>query len=601
MKKASLELLVGVSHYARFLLILPFARVINRCITTNAVNRVVKQSAFILSIWVFATSTAFAIAINVENSLNANANAKARASTHSIEKWEVLDILINNQEIVSEPFLQNINASFTHESGKTQTVPVVYNGNKQWLLRFSSSHEGKWQYEINDGSFLNGNHGNVEVTSSQNNNHGAMVISPNKKQHFAYEDGTDYFLLGYELDWLFALDYERPLKPNQSASKALPKSDHLLSLLKKNGFNHVVMNVYAHDVNWDKDPKLAQHPEHEFGGKQSIFPFLGTNDEPDFSSLNVEFFKKLDRTIALLHDKRMVSHLMIYVWNKEVSWPDMNTEADNMYFDYVAKRYGAFPNIVWDISKEALYYGRADEAYIKNRIERLRAINHFERLVTVHDYKYCSKYPEQVDFISTQDWGSDIYNRMLNVRKRFPNKVIYNIEHGGYEESPYTVFPGDYTNAEVVVRRNWLTLFAGVYSTHYWQANAWNVIIYNPYENPDKSMHPKFEYFESLSEFFTRFPFSDFTPAPGKNGSGYNLVNKDATHLIYVSKDNYQMSRGGWYLMPKDDGTNIRNFYWFNTLTGEYTKPARIVKGQQFISPWRSVADAVLITEVIKP
>ena len=61
-----------------------------------------------------------------------------------------------------------------------------------------------------------------------------------------------------------------------------------------------------------------------------------------------------------------------------------------------------------DFSKEALFYGRATPEYIKGRIERLRQLNYFNRLVTVHDYKYCAKYPEQVDFISTQDWGHDI-------------------------------------------------------------------------------------------------------------------------------------------------------------------------------------------------
>lgn len=515
------------------------------------------------------------------------------AQSLKVEKWEVLDINLVADQNVTDPFIREVNGIFTHQSGKKMTVPIVYNGQQNWLLRFSASLTGEWRYHIQGNvKALEGKQGIVHVLPNPDkSNHGAMVISGHNKQSFAYEDGTPYFLLGYELDWLFALDYNNP--------KSTPKSEHLLSTLKKFGFNHIVMNVYAHDVNWQKDPKLAHNPQHEFGGRQDIFPFKGSNAEPDFSALNVEFFKKLDRSIQLLHDKRIVSHLMIYVWNKMVSWPDMNSAADNMYFDYVVKRYQAFPNLVWDISKEALFYGRADEAYIKDRIERLRARNHYNRLVTVHDYNYCAKYPEQVDFISTQDWGYDIYNRMLNVRKRFPDKVIYNIEHGGYEQSPYTVFPGDYTDPEVIIRRNWMTVFAGVYSTHYWQANAWNVIIYNPYEQQDEADHPKFEYFLHMANLFERFNFAEFTPAPGKNGSGFNLVNGQETHLIYVSKDNYQMSRGNWYLYPKE-GTNQRSFQWFNTLTGETTKAKPIVKGQLFISPWRGKADAILISERVE-
>ena len=201
--------------------------------------------------------------------------------------------------------------------------------------------------------------------------------------------------------------------------------------------------------------------------------------------------------------------------------------------------------------------------------------------------------------MSTQDWGYDIYNRMLNVRKRFADKVIYNIEHGGYESAPYEVFPGDYTDPEVVLRRNWLTIFAGVYSTYYWQANAWNVIIYNPFEQVDPSAHPKFSYFSAMAAFFERFTFSSFTPVPGKNGSGFTMVDEQDTYLIYVSKDNFQMSRGNWYLMPEGKEPN-RTIQWFNTLTGEMTEASDIEKGQLFISPWRGSADAILISQVVE-
>lgn len=519
------------------------------------------------------------------------------ANKYSVPKWEVIDVHHQASKEISSPFTQTIFALFKHDSGAEKKVPLVFDGKKGWLLRFSSSLIGQWRYQIVDSPFFDSAKGEISVVENNDqSNHGAMVIDVNNKQAFSYEDGSPYFLLAYELDWLFALDYDN--------DKSTPKSEHLLSLIKEHGFNHVVMNVYAHDVSWQKDEKLANNPEHEFGGKQTIFPFKGSNSSPDFTQLNVEFFQKFDRTIQLLHNKRINAHVMIYVWNKMVNWPAMNSTADNMYFDYVVKRYSAYPNVVWDISKEALYYGRADEAYIKNRIERLRKLDNFSRLVTVHDYKYCSKHPEQVDFISTQDWGFDIYNRMLSARNRFPNKAIFNIEHGGYEESPYLVFPGDYTDAEVAVRRNWLTLFAGVYSTYYWQATSWNVIIYNPFEQPENFIKPKFEYFSAMSSFFSRFDFAQLTPIPEKNGSGYTLGDNKGQYFIYVSKDNYQMSRGDWYLQNTKDGVEFTNkqqrtYQWFNTLTGEFTKPEKITKGLTFVSPWRGKADAILISQLM--
>ncbi|WP_250629765.1 apiosidase-like domain-containing protein [Aureibaculum algae] len=404
-------------------------------------------------------------------------------------------------------------------------------------------------------------------------------------QHFYYEDGTPYFNLAFECDWLFALDYE---------SKDVKKTDHLLNLLNENGFNQVVMNVYSHDVSWEKDPLLAIHPEHEFGGKQNIYPFLGSNEKPDFSALNPDFFNHLDKVIATMHDKEIVSHLMIYVWNKLVSWPDMQTKEDNRYFDYVVKRYQAFPNIIWDISKEALFYGRATPEYISERINRVRKLDGYNRLLSVHDYGFCKNHPDEVDFISSQNWSHTLYQNMLDAKNEFPKKPVFNIEHGGYEESPYTVFTGAYIDAEVCLRRNYMCLFAGVYTTYYWQGTSWNVIIYNPFEQSADFYKPHFDYFKHMQEFFNQFSFHNFKPHPWQNTNGYNLTDeKNGTILIYMPKENYKVTL--WHLSKENKDT--ATMQWFNTLTGEYTKIEDFDKNRAELSPWRGKADTILIIQ----
>mgnify|MGYP002630855817 CR=1 FL=1 len=507
--------------------------------------------------------------------------------TYQIPKWEVLDILVNNKITIEDPFVAEFSALFIHESGLTQEVPGFYNGNNQWVIRFSSSHKGNWNFKtISNFETLKGKKGSVIVVDAKEDNHGAIVINKEDPQHFYYEDGTPYFLLAFECDWLYALDYHN--------ENELPKTDHLLNLIDENGFNQIVMNVFSYDVSWKKDEKLKDHPEHEFGGPNDIFPFLGNNKNPDYSALNPHFFQKLDRTISLMHDKRIVSHLMIYVWNKLVAWPDMNTKADNMYFDYVVKRYQAFPNIIWDISKEALFYGRADEAYVHGRIERVRAHDKFNRLLSVHDFKYCSRFPEKVDFISTQNWSHDIYNKMLDAKNKYSNKPIFNIEHGGYEESPYKVFTGDYTNAETCLRRNYLCLFAGVYTTYYWQGASWNVIIYNPFELNNEFVKPKFEYFKHMKKMFEIFDFGKMKPTPWKNGSAYNLTDDNDTVLLYIHKENYGIDAA--FLRKESKNRTIQ---WFNTLSGEFSEIKQVTKSGKFISPWQGEADSIIISRII--
>lgn len=507
--------------------------------------------------------------------------------SYNIPKWEVIDVVIETKTRLKNPFVADFGATFLHENGTIQKVPGFYNGNNQWVLRFSNSLQGTWKFTTyGEDKKLRNKKGTIIVNPPKKGKHGAVTIKKNDKK-FSYEDGSPYFLLAFECDWLYALDYHN--------NKSIPKTEHLLNLIQENGFNQVVMNVFSYDVRWKKDKELAKHPEHEFGAPKDIFPFLGNNENPDFSSLNVDFFKKFDRTISLMNDKEIVSHLMIYVWNKLVAWPEMYSEADNMYFDYVIKRYQAFPNMLWDISKEALYYGRADAKYIKERIERVRKLDSYNRLLTVHDYGFCNKNPETVDFISSQDWSHNIYNKMLDAHQKFTNKPVFNIEHGGYEKSPYVVFTGNYDNAEACLRRNYMCLFAGVYTTYYWQGTSWNAMIYNPFEQPKGVYKPKFEYFKHMNQLFRNIDFSQLEPMPHRNAGTYNLSTKDlSTVLLYIPKECHSMRS---WIFRKD--VKQRTFEWFNTLTGETQTYDGPVEGQYY-NPWQGTADAILISKLKK-
>jgi len=516
-----------------------------------------------------------------------------KSKNTTISKWEVIDLSFQ-AKAGDKPFQTKFDAEFVAPSGKKQIVHGFFNGSNEWLIRFSASESGKWNYTTSSEiKVLNNLKGQLTIEPRATNNcKGGIVIPESDNRHFYYENGDPYFLMAFECDWLYALDFHN--------DQATPRTEHLLDLLSANGFNQIVMNVYTFDINdasyeWNRDEKLKAHPEHEFGGDLSIFPFLGTNEKPDFSTLNVDYFKKLDRTISLMHDKNIVSHLMIYVWNKLVNWPDMYSEADNMYFDYVVKRYGAFPNVMWDVSKEALFYGRADDKYILERATRLRNANSFNRLVSVHDYGFCKRHTEAVDYISRQEWNYQLYQNMLSDYNAFKNKPVFNIEHGGYEESPYVTFEGSYTNAEECLRRNYQCAFSGAYSTHYWQAAAWNVVIWNPFEQEQSFYKPKFNYFKHFTDLFSKYPFNEFQPDPAHNQAGYALKNRNKEqYLFFVPKETYLFR--AQFFFDKENPQPV-TFKWFNTFTGEYSETTTISQKQNFHSPWYGKADCVLIAE----
>ena len=502
----------------------------------------------------------------------------------TIEQWQVSELIFKANLKGENPFTVDFNATFTNENAEKITVPGFYNGNDQWLIRFSLSKPGIWRYTTSSEiKRLNEKTGRLIVTANTRAiKHGGIVLNENDPQRFYYEDGTHYMQMAFECDWLFALDYHN--------KKAAPKTTQLLDHLAENNLNQIVTTVYSFGAKWERDLRLKDHPEHDYSNDLSIYPFLGDNKNPDFSALNLDYFKQMDRTIALMEERNISLHLMIYVWNKLVTWPDANTEADNMFFDYIIKRYQAYPNVVWDIAKEAYERTRCSPEYILERIDRVRKLDAHKRLVSVHEYDFCIKHPDSVDFIAAQNWSATIYHDMLDVTKNFPNKPVFNIEHGGYEASPYEVFPGDYINPEICLRRNYLINFSGTYSTYYWQGASWYVMIHNPFEQPDDFIKPKFEYYKHFVDFFTEYPFNEFKPDLKSNNSGYTLTNGKGTFLMYLPKYNYQASI--YWESPFFSKTGT--YQWFNTLTGEYSK-VYDYKGGQFKNPWFEKADAVLI------
>lgn len=477
--------------------------------------------------------------------------------TFQAEQWRPFDLSFESDTLPQHPEDARFAVTFQSESGESLQVNGFYDGKQRYVLRFSPNSAGRWTFQTqSELPALDAKTGHLTVRPASEGRQGGIRIDPNSNRRFVYENGDRYYPIAFEADWLFALDAEN--------ADNTPKTRMLVDGLVENGFNQVVLNVFAYDVNWKKDPGLDAKYEY---GSPSVYPFQGTNEEPNHDRLNIEFFQRLDRVIEYLDQQGIVAHLMIYVWNKEVNWPEANSDADNRYFDYVVRRYQAFPNLVWDISKEALGYGHTDVGYITDRIERLRDSDAFDRLITVHDYSYCRKFPKQVDFVSVQLWKSELYGVMRNVCKAIPGKPILNIEHGGYERGPYVVFTGNYTSPEVCLERAYQCVFAGTFPTHYWQGAAWNVVIPD-FENLPPDERPRFDYYQHMRQFVDRYQVEQLIVDDQKSNAGFCLHNDQGLYLYYVPKECEFLG-----VRPPKDRGDVMKFTWFDPLTGKYEEP----------------------------
>lgn len=482
------------------------------------------------------------------------------AQNYSAEKWQVIDMVFKSRKAVPEPLLTGFNVTLRHESGQILEIPGFWNGTNEFVIRFSPSLEGKWLYQIHSSiPGLSGKKGEILVTpATKPNRKGAVRVSADNRQRFVYEDGTTYFPMAFEIDWLFAIDALN--------KQDIPNTRQIVAALQKHKFNKVIMNVYAYDAGWGEREKID--PRYNFAAPE-IFPFGGTNKEPDYTTLNIDFFKHLDRVLMHLHENEIVSHLMIYVWNKKVNWPKPGSAEDNLFFEYVVKRYQAFPNLIWDISKEALAYGMDDMDYIAERIDRLRKLDAYKRLVTVHDYSFCRAYPNKVDFVSIQEWRPNLYNEMIEVAGRHLDKPIFNVEHGGYEQTMHTIFHGAYVDPEVVLERTYTCLFAGTYSTYYWQNTSWYELVYDPFSLPAEKQ-PHFKYYKNLMDFFGKYDYNKLT-AKQYFYSPYCLTDNKKLFIYLLPYGTYSLE-GTPDIQVQQKQVEIQ---WFNPLTGEYTETVK--------------------------
>ena len=491
----------------------------------------------------------------------------SQGAVYNCSKWDVIDISFEAKMKNDNPFELLFGVRSISPNGIEKLIPGFYNGNNKYLLRLNPDSVGDWSFlTYSVSKELSGLSFKISVSETTDTiQHGPVSVSPAQPEKFEYADGKPYFLQAYELDWLFALDADNP--------NGIPKTQVLLDTISEYHFNQIIMNVYAYDVDWKKDQSLKK--EYDYGSPD-VYPFGGTNLKPDFSTLNTEFFRRLDRVVEYLQSKNIIAHLMIYVWNKNVNWPAMYSEADNRYFEYVIKRYQGYPNIIWDISKEALSYGRCDMNYVTDRIQRVRKLDAYKRLLTVHDYRYCEKYPDKVDFISIQYWGTDLYEKMLSIAEEHKDEPIFNIEHGGYEKGAYVVFNGDYTDPVSCLWRNYLCAFAGVYSTYYWQNTAWYVVIPDPMNLPEDK-RPRYNFYRYFIRFFTGYHFENLHPVKDVSSSGWCMEDKsNKTFLFLIPKENSGIS-----ITLNDYSGRNASIKFFNPLNGNYTELPDMK-----LSPW---------------
>ena len=469
----------------------------------------------------------------------------------TLPRWLPHDFTVASRAEHDNPFDVAFGASVVSPSTSVYDVDGYHDGDGIWKLRVAPWEEGTWSLVTHsDEPALDGVELLFECAPETHPQvHGGLCVDARQPHHFVWEDGESYFLLGYECDWLWALD----LTSTGTVDAGIPTIERLLDRLAGHGYNHVLLNAYAHDCGWQEG---ATGPDDY--GPPPLYAWGGTNDAPDHSRFNLAYWRHYDRVIDALMRRGMVAHVMIKVYNKMVNWPALGSPDDDRYFRWLIARYAAFPNVVWDFSKES--NNEPDLAYKLDRMRLIRRHDPYRRLLTTHDDEAVydtGAYDAVLDFHSDQhhqDWHAETLRK--RALSRWP---VVNVELG-YEHGPGG--PSDRTygvtqSPEEQCRRAWEVCMAGGYAAYYYTYTAWDVV--RPDDEP-----PGYRYFANLAAFFSSTGYRQMRPADelarvvgdGKHETAiYCLANPGEEYIVFtnrpaafeISLDGTEQYAGRWY------------------------------------------------------
>ena len=453
------------------------------------------------------------------------------------------DIIISLSE-GTQTGSETLTGTFVHrESGTELQLKGFIHEAGQVIIRYALTKEGEWDYSVSGarkGEVLEKGTLSCEVNTETRY---PVDVSASKVRPIFTQNEKPYFMSMYECNWLFAL-----WMTNEEDAR------RFLESIKENKFNSIAINLYAHACAWTKEGtpgRLVPPP---------LFNWGGSNDSPDFTRINPEFYKRFDDLMYFMYELDLVAHLYFFVWNKGNSYPEAGSPEETEYVSYITRRYQAFPNVIWDYCKEA--YLRIDKDHIRNIIKQIKNEDCYNRLITVHDDKliqYDKSFDELLDFYTMQ-LKHDYYSKTLREIEKGDKPVFcaeYTYESGKDLNDKTFESAHTYKNLMLVT---WELAIAGSPICYYYTFTSWDVIRVD--DKPEGLKGSK-----NLVEYFNTFDWWNFTAASEENLQ----VRTQQACARHIDKNEYILltdSAGRFGFTLDFDKYNVKG-EWVDIYTGD--------------------------------
>jgi hypothetical protein len=253
-------------------------------------------------------------------------------------QWQTHQWILQAEQEFADPYTEvTVTAQLTGPNGESQIVPGFWNGDREFIVRFTPTRPGRWSYAISATPADPGlaQRGTLDVAAAPADATGFIRRDPAHPYSFVRDNGDRYFMMGQTY-----YDLMRTACAGDAWVEGVVQS-------AAHGINKV--RIFVHSLGFGPD---HFHPDYY----PAVFPFL----DDDHDRLNLAYWQRLDEVVMTLAEQGMVADLILFMkpYNTDDDLAFGTQAQDERYVRYILARYAAFPNVIWCITNEWEYTDR---------------------------------------------------------------------------------------------------------------------------------------------------------------------------------------------------------------------------------------------------
>ncbi len=461
-----------------------------------------------------------------------------------------------------------------------------------YRIRFMPSAAGSYAFHVTLKTPAGAQSFTGSFTATDQHLRGPLRIDPAYPWHFIYEGtGQHYFFNGTTAYWLLGWRDDNTINHSIDRLAALKVNRMRVTIAGRTStfYGEPVMNSDRFTVLIT--PWIAEHPNDY------------SHPNYDYSRFDLAYWQKFDRMLRHARSQNMIVSLVLDM-NDNAVHPAAGSEDEHRFIRYAIARFGAFPNITWDLGDDL--DGYRDEAWTHQTGTLIEQWDPYHHLATSHPAKtndHQDRAAAWFGFTSYQEWSRNQHALLLASRKlqQKTGRIIpqTNEEYGYEDHYPEWAAAGT-DSADALRRTAWDIYMAGGYQTSGESVRRGTNIFPDTgggwMNGRGDDTQTMFLGYAHIVDFFTGFEWWKTNPHDELVDNGNQCLADPgklyAIYLPHAGKVTVQLAPGSYRAQ------------WFNANTGQRIPLPADATGPAWTSPeppddsgWRSQHDWALLLE----